>query len=252
MTEAETTGEQSRSPFDEPVPPDRPERAMAIFAHPDDADFTCAGTIARWTRQGTEVVLVVITDGSKGSDDPDLTRDRLIKMRMQEQQHAAELLGVKEVVFLGYEDGALYDTIPVRRDLTRLIRQHKPDAVLCGDPTSRFGGKRYINHPDHVAAANAALAAVYPLARNRPSFPELLALGLEPHTVKHVYLSGSSDADLWIDVSETIDQKVAALQQHLSQVPPDEVGKWVRAWAKRDGADHGYEYAESFRYLAPG
>jgi LmbE family N-acetylglucosaminyl deacetylase len=250
MTDAEGTSEPTLP--EESQPPELPERAMAIYAHPDDADFMCAGTMARWARQGAEVILVIITDGSKGSDDPDLTRDRLIRMRMEEQRAAAKCVGVKEVVFLGFEDGALFDSTPVRRDLTRVIRQYKPDTVLCGDPTGRFFGKGYINHPDHVAAANAALAAVYPLARNRPSFPELLALGLEPHTVKHLFLTGTNAANVWIDVSETIDQKVAALQQHMSQVPPEEVGKWVREWAKRDGVGHGFEYAESFRYLSPG
>ncbi len=250
MTDAERAEERVEP--EEPQPPERPEKAMAIFAHPDDADFLCAGTMAKWVKQGTEVILVVITDGSKGSEDPDLPRDRLIRMRMEEQRAAAKCLGVEQVYFLGFEDGTLYDTIPVRRELTRLIRQHKPDAVLCGDPTSRFGGGRYINHPDHVAAANSALAAVYPLARNRPSFPELLALGLEPHTVKHVYLSAPDAPDYWVDITETIDQKVAALQQHMSQVDPNEVGTWVREWAQHDGKAHGYEYAESFRYLNPG
>jgi LmbE family N-acetylglucosaminyl deacetylase len=238
--------------FTPPKPPDRPDRAMAIFAHPDDADFMCAGTMAKWAKHGAEVILVVITDGSKGSDDPDLPRDRLIRMRMEEQRAAAKCVGAADVLFLGYEDGALYDCQSVRRDLTRVIRERKPDAVLCGDPRMRFSGPGYINHPDHVAAANAALAAVYPLARNRPSFPELLAIGLEPHTVRHVFLAGTNEADTWIDISETMDQKVEALRQHLSQIPPDEVGKWVREWGRRDGRDHGYEYAESFRYLAPG
>lgn len=220
---------------------------MVIVAHPDDADFLAAGTMAKWAREGIEVTLVVITDGSKGSDDPEMSPERLVKIREEEQRAAAATLGVRDVVFLGYEDGALQDNTSVRHDLTRLIRQYRPSRVICMDPTVRWHGSGYINHPDHIAGANAALAAVSLLARNRPSFPDLAAAGLEPHKVKHLYLGSTATPDHWVDIGETIDLKVQALRQHRSQLDGHDVEPMIREWAARDAEGHGMQYAESFK-----
>jgi LmbE family N-acetylglucosaminyl deacetylase len=227
--------------------PQRPERALVIVAHPDDADFLASGTMARWAREGVDVILVVITDGSKGSEDPDMTRDRLVAIREAEQRAAAACLGARDVVFLGYEDGALVDDMALRRDLTRLIRQYRPERVVCMDPTVRWFGSGYINHPDHIAGASAALAAISLLSRNRPSFPELAAAGLLPHKAKYLYLGSTATPDTWIDIGDTIDLKVQALRQHKSQLNGDEIEPMIREWARRDAEGHGMEYAESFR-----
>lgn len=235
---------EKERPQEEQIAP--PERAIVIVPHPDDADFLAAGTIARWVKEGIEVTLVVITDGSKGSEDPDLTPDKLIAERRIEQKRAAGHLGIHNIIFLDYEDGTLQDTIPLRRDLSKIIRQLKPERAICMDPTMRYSLGGYVNHPDHVASGNAALAAIYPLARNRPSFRSLLADGLEPHSVKHLYLGATENADVWVDISETIDQKVAALREHASQLNIEEIEPMIRAWAEgdaRNGVKH-FEKAE--------
>ena len=227
-------------------------RAMVIMAHPDDGDFIAAGTMAKWAKEGWEVVLVVVTDGSRGSEDPNLTPEKLREIREAEQRAAAKTLGVSDVVFLGYEDGALEDSTSVRRDLVRLIRQHRPLRVIAQDPTHRWSGQSYINHPDHMAAGNAALVAVYPLARNRPSFRELLAEGLEPFSVPELYLAGTSVPDCWIDVGDTLELKVAALREHRSQIGDWDVEAQMKEWAHGTADGHDMEYAESFKYFKLG
>lgn len=246
MTDSETKQQADQ------VAPQPGERAMVIVAHPDDADFVAAGTMARWAREGKEVILVVITDGSKGSDDPNMSPELLVPLREAEQRAAAARLGVAEVVFLGYEDGVLEDTLALRRDLTRVIRRYRPSRAICMDPTMRWSGQGYINHPDHIAGADAALAAIYPLARNRGSFRDLLEEGLEPHKVEHVYVAATGSPDCWIDIADTIDLKVEALRMHASQVDGEQVESMIRAWAKEDGERHGMAYAESFKYFRLG
>ncbi|MDA8217423.1 MAG: PIG-L family deacetylase, partial [Dehalococcoidales bacterium] len=187
------------------------DRAMVIVAHPDDAEFGVAGTVAKWTRRGTTFVYVICTDGSKGTDDPALTPERLVPLRKVEQRAAAKVLGVEEVVFLDHEDGTLQPTLELRRDISRQIRLHKPDAVFCPDPTSRFMRGDYINHPDHRAAGEAALCSIFPDARNRWMFMELLDEGLEPFVVHDVFLTSSLAPDTWIDIEEAVETKMEAL-----------------------------------------
>ena len=168
-----------------------PQRAMSIQAHPDDQEFSIGGTLAKWTRAGCEIVSVVITSGDSGSNDP--TKDGaykpiLAKLREDEQRAANQVLGVKEAIFLHYPDGELEPTIPLRKELARLIRIHKPEVVLTGDPDGWFYGSEYFNHPDHRAAAQAACEAVFPSAGTRLIFPDLLAAGYEPHNVKRLYV----------------------------------------------------------------
>ena len=229
-------------------------RAMVIVAHPDDAEFASAGTVARWTREGREVIYVLCTSGDKGTSDRDLCPAQLAEIRRVEQRNACRVLGVEEVVFLGYEDGLLVSSLELRKDLVRQIRKYKPDAVLCPDPTSRWYGQQYLNHPDHRAAGDAALDAVYPSARDPHVFPELLAEGLEPHKVREVYIFSRDNADLWIDISETIDLKVVALHQHVSQIGDrhDQVDGWVREGAARVAEGQDMQYAESYKYIKLG
>jgi LmbE family N-acetylglucosaminyl deacetylase len=230
---------------------------LVIVAHPDDAEFMAAGTIGKWAQEGKEVNYVLCTAGDKGSSDPAMTQGKLAQIRRAEQREACNRLGVKDLVFLGYEDGVLQNTLALRKDIVRQIRRFKPDVVLCQDPTMRFSAQGYINHPDHRAAGDTALDSVYPSARDAMVFPELLGEGLEPHKVKEVYLGGSSAPDVFIDIECSIHLKVAALKAHVSQVGdgprPDRPG-WdletvIRERAAQTGEPMGLKFAESYKYI---
>jgi len=232
-----------------PLGPDgEPGTCLVIMAHPDDAEFTVAGTVARWTRDGWQVVYVVCTDGSRGSNDAQTPPTRMKPVRYAEQLDAANTLGVQTVVFLDYEDGTLEPTLELRRDLTRLIRRFKPQIVISQDPTVRFFRSDYINHPDHRAAGAAALYAVFPSAGTRFIFPELLEEGLEPHEVRELFLFGSQNPDVWVDITETVDLKIAALKAHRSQVGED-LAEWVRAKNSEIGKRYDVACAEEFRRM---
>jgi len=226
-----------------------PESAMGIFAHPDDAEFTVAGTVACWTREGSRVVYVLCTDGDVGTHDPNLTAEQLGIIRRKEQQDACRVLGVDEVVFLGYGDGMLQATLDLRRALVRMIRKYKPEVVLCGDPTAFFYGDGYINHPDHRAAAQAALEAVFPAASMPLVFPELAEEGLTPHQVKQVYIWGASELNCWVDIAETLHSKIEALRQHKSQMGDWDPTEMLTQWARERAEGQDMEYAESFRRM---
>ncbi len=228
------------------------ERAMVIMAHPDDAEFTVAGTVARWAQEGKTVIYVLCTDGSRGSNDPQMELERMVAIRKAEQEAAARVLGVEEVVYLGYEDGTLEPTLALRRDLTRVIRRYRPDIVVCSDPTVRYHDG-YLNHPDHRAAGDAALDAVFPSASTRYIFPELLAEGLEPHTVREVLLRGAPSRNFWVDISDTIELKIAALKKHESQVSHiQDLEEGIRAWAREEAKGQDMTYAESFKRIILG
>ena len=223
---------------------------LCIAAHPDDNEFVIAGSVAAWTREGRTVVFCLVTSGSAGTNEYTPSSDGLVPIRERECREAGRILGVSDLIFLGYVDGVVEPTLRLRRDLTRVIRRHRPDVVVCGDPTMRWYGNEYLNHPDHRAVASAALDAVFPSSETRAIFPELLSEGLEPHKVKEVLISGAEHPDTWIDVTATFDVKCAALKAHVSQVGP---GEWVeellRGWAARDGKRAGVTYAESFRRM---
>jgi LmbE family N-acetylglucosaminyl deacetylase len=223
---------------------------LCIAAHPDDLEFTVAGSVARWTHEGRHVVFCLITSGGAGTNEHTPSAEGLIPRREDESRDAARVLGVKDVIFLGYEDGTLEPTIALRRDLTRVIRRVRPDVVVAGDPTVRFYGNEYMNHPDHRAAASAALDAVFPSAETRAIFPELPGEGLEPHKVREVWISGSLAPNAYVSIETTLATKVAALKAHASQVAK---GEWVepllRGWAERDGKRAGLALAESFRRM---
>ena len=238
----------------EPVTaPATPKRVLVIQAHPDDAEFTCGGTVAKWTQEGAEVHYCSITSGDKGSSDAEMTPERLVALREREQRAAADVLGVKSVIYLGYKDATLVADLDLRRDLTRVMRQVKPDAILTFDPTMRYVRQEYINHPDHIAAGDASLAAVFPSVRDRMTFPELLNEGLEPHKVAEVYLYSSPTPDVWIDITATMETKIAALKAHASQVDVEKVDAWMREWGRGTAAANPNgttgEYAEAFKYI---
>jgi LmbE family N-acetylglucosaminyl deacetylase len=235
-----------------------PGRAMVIVSHPDDAEFICAGTVARWAAGGSHIIFVLGTSGDKGSDDPNMSTDNLIETREAEQREAARILGVKDVEFLRYRDAELEPNLDLRLALTRMIRKHRPDAVICQDPTERWVGQEYIQHPDHLAMGEASLAAIFPSARDRLTFPQLIAEGLEPHKVTEVYLAGAVDSDIWIDITDYFDTKIEALAAHKSQMGDWDFASMLRRWARDSAAEARFkryphsddmELAESFKYF---
>jgi len=229
-----------------------PRIAMSIHAHPDDQDFTVAGTLAKWARAGCDVITVIITDGSAGTNDPGngpAEWRALARTRAGEQRAANEVLGVRETVFLGYPDGQLEASLALRKDLTRLIRRYKPEAVVIGDPTGYYYGNGYINHPDHRAAAEAALYAVFPSAGSRPIFPDLLAEGCEPHDVRRLYIHGAEKPDTWVDIGGTLDVKIEALKKHVSQAETHDPDEWMRKWAEEEAKGKDMRYAEAYRVM---
>jgi LmbE family N-acetylglucosaminyl deacetylase len=232
--------------------PAAPARVLSIHAHPDDQEFTVGGTLAKWAQAGSHVVTVCITSGGAGSNDhtpPGMTREALVPIREEEQRQACRVLGISEVVFLGYEDGMLEPSLALRRELTRVIRRHRPDAVVCGDPTVRFYGSMYMNHPDHRAASDAALDAVFPSAETRLIFPELLDEGLAPHKVRAVFIHGSESPDTFIDISEALSVKLAALKEHRTQMGTWDPTEMITGWARMQGAPRELDAAESFRVM---
>ena len=229
-----------------------PKQVMSIHAHPDDQEFTVAGTLAKWAAAGCEVISIVITSGDAGSNDP--THDAshkpdLARLREGEQNAANDLIGVKQTIYLYYPDGELEPTLALRKELTKLIRTHKPDVVVTGDPQAVFYGNGYINHPDHRAAAQAATYAVFPSAGSRLLFAELLKEGFEPHNVKRLYLHGPEKPDTWVDITGTIDTKLAALKKHASQLGDWDPEKMIREWAAEEGKEKGMTYAEAYKVM---
>jgi LmbE family N-acetylglucosaminyl deacetylase len=181
-----------------------------------------------------------------------MTRDKLVKIREEEQQAACRVLGVAETLFLGYEDGMLEPTVALRRELTRLIRRHRPTVVVCGDPTVRYYGNIYLNHPDHRAAADVALDAVFPSAQTRLIFPELLDEGLEPHHVETVWIHGAEKPDTWIDIAATLSVKLAALREHKTQMGEWDPTEMITEWSREQGRRKKLTAAEAYRVMRLG
>ncbi|HEY5984278.1 MAG TPA: PIG-L deacetylase family protein [Anaerolineales bacterium] len=229
-----------------------PKSAMSVHAHPDDQDFTVAGTLAKWSRAGCQIISVIITSGDAGSNDPNRTAEykaELAKVREEEQHHANVILGVKETIFLRYPDGELVPSLELRKDLTRLIRRYKPEVVVTGDPSAWFYDNDYVNHPDHRAAAEAAIYAVFPSAGTRMIFTELLDEGLQPHDVKRLYIHGNEKPDTWVDIAGTLDLKIQALTKHFSQRDTHDIENRIREWAQQEGKASGIALAEAFRVM---
>ena len=199
---------------------DQPLRVLVVLAHPDDPEFYCGGTVARWVSEGHEVTYCLLTRGDKGNDDVGTDPNMLAQKRMAEQRAAAEVLGVKEVIFLDHPDGYLTADLTLRRDVVRVIRQVRPEIIVTCDPTNFFPSDRYINHSDHRAAGQATLDAVFPAAGSGLYFPELLQEeGLQPHKVEQVYVAGAQHPNTVVNVTKFFDHKLSALKEHASQIP---------------------------------
>jgi LmbE family N-acetylglucosaminyl deacetylase len=228
-----------------------PKRAMVIVAHPDDIEFSCAGTVARWVREGAQVCYVLCTSGDVGIAQPGMTKARAAEIREAEQREAAAIIGVQEVVFLREPDGMLEATLALRKKLVREIRRFRPDAVICGDPQALWAGENYINHPDHRAAALAALDAIFPAAGQPNLFEELAEEGLSAHKVYKVFVIAWDRGEnyTYVDISSTIDLKIAALKAHKSQMGDWDPTESVKAWAAERAKGLEIDYAESFRVI---
>jgi LmbE family N-acetylglucosaminyl deacetylase len=215
------------------------DRALVVAAHPDDVDFGAAGTIATWTAKGIEVVYCVVTNGDAGGFDPAVPREEIAGIRQAEQRAAAGEVGVKEVHFLGYPDGRLAVTQDLRRDIARIIRMVRPQRVLCQSP-ERNMTRIYASHPDHLAAGEAALCAVYPDARNPFAHPDLLTAGLEEWAAPEVWVMGGERANHYVDVTDVLDRKKSALLRHESQMPGvEDLDRLLRDWLGRQAAAAG-------------
>jgi LmbE family N-acetylglucosaminyl deacetylase len=234
---------------------DEVQRILVITAHPDDVDFGAAGSVARWTDLGIEVAYCIATDGEAGGRHSGIGPAELADLRKVEQANAAKVVGVTDLTFLGYPDGRLVSSLELRRDLTREIRRFRPDRVLCQSPERNFQ-RIYASHPDHLACGDAALAAVYPDARNPFAHPELLDEGFEPWVAREVYLMSAGDADTFVDITDTVDRKIDALRSHVSQMPdPEGIDARIRAWAEASARQAGFAagaFAEGFLRVESG
>lgn len=226
-----------------------PESAMAIVAHPDDIEFSCVGTLARWAKAGSRISYVLCTSGDVGIATPGMTREKAAEIREEEARQAAKIAGATEIIFLREPDGLLTPTLDLRKKLVREIRRFKPEVVLTGDPTVVFASEYYINHPDHRAAATAALEAVFPAAGQPNLFQELESEGLKAHKVRKVYIYGHQQTGLYVSIDETIETKLAALRAHQSQFPNWDPGDRVKQWASERANGKNMQYAEAFRVI---
>jgi LmbE family N-acetylglucosaminyl deacetylase len=223
------------------------ERALVVISHPDDGEFGAGPTIAHLTAAGVRVDYVVTTDGSKGTEDPDVTPEELSSTRMAEQRAAADILGVTEIVHLDYPDGYLEPSLDLRRDIVRQIRRLRPDLVITQNPTRRLDHNPFIGHPDHLATGEATLAAVYPAARDHLNFPDLWRdEGLEPWKVRQVLLTGVEEPNLWIDVADTFETGLRSILAHASQVKREDVEERMRERARIIGEPQGIGLAQAF------
>lgn len=226
------------------------EKILVISPHPDDVEFGCSGTVARWSRDGREVIYIICTSGEKGSDDPQMRPETLAAIREEEQRAAAEVAGVREVQFLRLPDGELENHRELREILVRMIRRYRPGVVLSLDPANTRFENPYVSHSDHRAAALAVFDAIYPAAGNRNFFPEQLEEGLAPHWVAGIYFFGTNRPNAWVDITDTIEAKIDALRCHRSQLAGFEnMETWVRERYSEVGKEKGMAYAEAFRYL---
>jgi LmbE family N-acetylglucosaminyl deacetylase len=248
----------SRSePQDKSDPPDNWEnkqRILVVLAHPDDPEFFCGATVARWRAAGHEVLYCLLTCGDKGTKDPNLTPDEVCRLRQAEQIAAAAVLGVQDVRFLDYPDGYLVPDLRLRKDITRVIRQTRPDVLVTCDPTNLYVRETLLNHPDHRAAGQAALDAVYPAARDHLNFIELWRdERLEPHVVREVWVASPKEPTITLDVTEFWERKLMALFEHKSQIgDPQAFEERMRSRHTPDSTPANPRYVELFRRLVLG
>jgi len=227
-----------------------PKSAMVIMAHPDDIEYSCAGTVARWTGAGTQVVYVLCTSGEVGIAQAGLSKQAAAKIREAEQIQAAKIAGVCKVVFLHQPDGLLEPTLDLRKKLVREIRRYKPEVIICGDPTVLWSGDNYINHPDHRAAATAALDATFPAAGQPHLFDDLEQEGITAHKPRKVYVCGRNQSGLYVNIETTIDIKIESLRAHKSQMEDWDPEPLIKEWATECAKGKEMQYAESFRVVS--
>jgi len=218
---------------------------LGVAAHPDDLDFIASGTVAKWIKQGAIGYYLICTNGCKGSDDPKMTEAKLIKIRRREQIQAGKIIGLKDVFFLNHNDTELVADLKLKKEIVYYIRKLRPEIVITTDPTFVYSPYGFINHTDHRAAGQAAIDAVFPLSRDRLTFPEHEKQGLKPHKVKTLYLPNFDNSREIVDISDSIDIKLQALAAHKSQIDGATL-KWVRERSKQIGKKLGYDFAESF------
>ena len=230
------------------------QRILVVLAHPDDPEFFCGGTIARWSAAGHEVSYCLLTCGEKGTKDRNLESGQLCCMRQEEQRRAAAILGVKQVKFLNYQDGYLVADLGLRRDITRVIRQVRPDILVTCDPTTLFYNNQSINHPDHRAAGQAVLDSVFPAARDHLYFIELWKdENLEPHIVREVWVCGTLEPSIILDVSEYWETKIRSLYEHTSQIGnPEKLAERMRNRHTPESTLEAPRYEEKFRRIMLG
>lgn len=242
---------------DQQAPPDNwdnKQRILVVLAHPDDPEFFCGATIARWCTAGHEVVYCLLTCGDKGTKDPDLSPEGVCRVRQAEQIAAAAVLGVHDVRFLDYPDGYLVPDLKLRKDITRVIRQIRPDVLVTCDPTNLYVRETLLNHPDHRAAGQAALDAVYPAARDHLNFIELWRdEQLEPHIVREVWVASPKEPTVTLDITEFWERKLQALFEHKSQIgDPQAFEERMRSRHTPDSTPENPRYVEHFRRLVLG
>jgi len=229
------------------------KNVLVVSAHPDDPDFGAGGTIAKLAKDGARVTYAIVTDGSQGGEDPKQRDSELVAIREREQKAAARVLGVKKVEFLGYKDGHVSPDLKLRHDIVRMIRKYKPELVITHIPGRVLDAPMGASHPDHLAVGEATMAAVYPDSRNPRAFRSLLKEGLQPHVVKEVWIPFWTSGDHLVDISSTLDLKIAALKKHKSQVAKPgqawDFEKFMRKRHREVGKKAGFRYAESFKRI---
>ncbi len=230
-------------------PTGRGKVILAVGAHPDDLDFGCAGIIAKWVKEGATAYYLICTKGCKGSNDPKMNSKKLAKIRKREQLEAAGILGIKEVFFLNHEDSELENNLELKEEITRIIRKVRPSVVFTLDPLMIYSQKRgYLNHPDHRNCGQAVLDAIYPLSRDRLTFPHHQKKGLKPHKVKETYLINFDEQDTFFNIRSTINLKIKALSKHKSQISKETLER-VKERASQTGKIKGYKSAEGFKRI---
>lgn len=228
------------------------QKVLVVMAHPDDPEFYCGGTMARWAAEGRSISYWLLTRGGRGSDDGSVDAEALAELRVAEQQAAARVLGVREVFFLDYPDGYLVADLALRKEIVRIVRSVRPEILVTSDPTNFFPSPMYINHPDHRAAGLATLDAVFPASGSGLFFPELeREEGLAPHKVRQLYVAGARDPNTAIDVTSYVERKVAALREHRSQIRDmDTLEKRIRSWLlDPESAPDSPRYIERFQRI---
>ena len=242
----------TESPTYIPVEWENVRRVLVILAHPDDPDFTCGGTAILMARAGIEITYMILTNGDKGNHNPEVTRNQLIALRKLEQRAAAELCGVKHVLFMGEEDGFLRSTRELRERVTREIRRIRPELIIITDPDRYFSGDNYINHPDHRNAGLVALDAIFPAADNPMFYPEMMDEGYLPHKISQLYVHGHIAPNVRIDITDLVQTKIDAILCHKSQFsePPEAVRRWMERWGEEqeDGSLKYYEYFKAMKF----